>query len=263
MNLNLKNKKVLITASSKGIGREIAKHFLLEKCEVIISSSSEINLEEATRQLKVSTGISPHKVKCDLNNPDEIETAINEVKRNFEGVDILINNCGGPKPGYLEHLNENDWLAGYNQVLMSAIKFIKGFLPFMISKKWGRVINITSISVKQPVENLILSNAFRSALTSATKTISENVSKHNITFNNVAPGFIFTDRLDQLANLRSIELKKDKSFILKEMADIVPVKRLGRTEDIANLVLFLSSELSSYINGTSINVDGGLNKSLF
>jgi 3-oxoacyl-[acyl-carrier protein] reductase len=178
-------------------------------------------------------------------------------------VDILINNCGGPVPGYFLELDENDWNHAYEQVLMSVVRFSNLVIPQMVKNKWGRIINITSISVKQPVDNLMLSNSLRAGVTGFAKSLSNEVAKHNITVNNVAPGLTLTNRLYELAVIEAKEKGKSHEEILVEMAKRVPINRLGGPEEIASVVLFLASKRASYVTGNTIQVDGGFTKGLF
>ncbi|MCB0752920.1 MAG: SDR family NAD(P)-dependent oxidoreductase, partial [Ignavibacteriae bacterium] len=186
MDLKLKNKTVLITAASTGIGRATAELFLEEGANVTICSSNINKLEKTSKEIFDKHGKEIFFVKCDINRLEEIENTVKIVEEKFGSIDILVNNCGGPKPGFFEKLSEEDWKNGFDQVLMSAVRFTKLVLPEMKKKKWGRIINITSISVKQPIDNLLLSNAFRSGVTAFAKTLSNQVGEFNITVNNVA-----------------------------------------------------------------------------
>ncbi len=257
MDFNLKHKRVLVTAGSKGIGRATAQLFLEEGAKVAICSSNFENLQIAKKYLYEKTGREVLTVACDLNKKEDIISAFYEVKKAFNEIDILVNNCGGPPPGFFEDFDEKEWEQGYQQVLLSAVHFTKLVLPEMKKNKWGRIINITSISVKQPIENLLLSNVFRSGLTAMSKTLANQYGKFGITFNNVAPGHTLTSRLEELASVKAEASGKTKEEILEEMSQNVPAKRLGKPEEIAAAVVFLASEQAAYINGITILVDGG------
>ena len=263
MDLKLENKTVLVTAASSGIGKATAELFLEEGANVAICSSNIKKLEKTSKEILEKYAKEIFFVKCDINNLDEIENTVKLVEEKFGSIDILVNNCGGPKPGYFENMNEADWKNGYDQVLMSAVRFTKLVLPKMKEKKWGRIINITSISVKQPIDNLLLSNAFRSGVTAFAKTLSNQVGEFNITVNNVAPGLTLTGRLDELANLRAKEANISKKEMLNKMAIDIPLKRIGKPEEIASAVVYLSSEIGGYITGQTIVVDGGNNKAAY
>jgi 3-oxoacyl-[acyl-carrier protein] reductase len=181
----------------------------------------------------------------------------------FGSIDILVNNCGGPVTGMFQELEDFDWENAYYQILMSAVRLSKLVLPDMMRNRWGRIINITSISVKQPVDNLVLSNSLRAGLTGMAKSLSNEVAKYNITVNNVAPGMTLTRRLYELAVVEAKQKAKSHEEVLAEMAKKVPMNRLGRPEEIAAVVLFLASKQASYVTGNTIQVDGGYIKSLF
>lgn len=263
MDLQLKRKTVLVTASSTGIGKAIADGFAAEGANLAICSRSKEKLIEAANDIKSKFGIEPFWGICDLNSRKDIETFYNAVVSNVGKVDILVNNCGGPIPGYFLELPEESWDDAYKQVLLSVIRFINLVLPNMISNQWGRIINITSVAVKQPVHNLILSNSFRAAVTGLSKTLSTEFANKNITINNVAPGYTLTHRLYELAVNRAKTSGKSHEEILTEMAKDVPMNRLGAPEEIAAVVVFLASRQASYITGTTIQVDGGSIKSIF
>ena len=263
MDLNLKNKNVLVTAASTGIGKTIAELFLKENCNVTICSSNIDKLKTTSIKLEPLFEGRLFYIKCDINNPSEIKSTVAAAEKQFGSIDILVNNCGGPAPGFFNDLDEAKWQTGFDQVLMSAVRFTKLVLPKMKEKKWGRIINITSISVKQPIDNLLLSNAFRSAVTAFAKTLSNQVGEFNITVNNVAPGLTLTGRLDELAELRAKDAKITKEEMLKKMAADIPLKRIARPEEIASAVVYLSSEIGGYITGQTIVVDGGYNKATY
>jgi len=262
MELDLKNKTVLITGGSKGIGRATAELFIKEGCKVAICSRSQANLISAVAEIKKSYNIEPLWIVCDLTKDSDIENAVNVVKKNFGPIDILVNNVGGPVPGKFTDLNDDDWFYAFEQLLMSTVRMTKRVLPDMKGKKWGRIINITSLSVKQPVDNLILSNSIRSAITAMTKTLSNEIGSYNITVNNVAPGYTLTGRLYELAVNKAKETGESHEHILANMSAEVPLKRLARPDEIGSLIVYLSSEQASFITGTTILIDGGVVKSI-
>jgi len=262
MELDLKNKTVLITGGSKGIGRATAELFIKEGCKVAICSRSQANLISAVAEIKKSYNIEPLWIVCDLTKDSDIENAVNVVKKNFGPIDILVNNVGGPVPGKFTDLNDDDWFYAFEQLLMSTVRMIKRVLPDMKGKKWGRIINITSLSVKQPVDNLILSNSIRSAITAMAKTLSNEIGSFNITVNNVAPGYTLTGRLYELAVNKAKETGESHEHILANMSAEVPLKRLARPDEIGSLIVYLSSEQASFITGTTILIDGGVVKSI-
>lgn len=263
MDLGLKGKIALITASSKGLGRATAEAFLSEGSKVAICSSNKENLNRTADEIAALHGAEPLSILCDLNKEDDLKNAVKVVEDTYGSIDILVNNCGGPPAGYFEDLSEEQWLYSYEQVLMSAVRLTRLVLPGMKMKKWGRIINITSLSVKQPVDNLILSNTFRTGLTAFAKTISNQYGKYNITVNNVAPGYTLTSRLYELAVEEAKRTGKSHEKVLASMASKTPMERLGKPEEIAAAVAFLASEQAGYITGVTIPVDGGAIKSTF
>ncbi len=263
MNLGLKGKVAIVTASSKGIGQAIAECLISEGAKVIICSRSKDDLIKTAAEIKSKYGIEPVWSVCDLNKTKDIETTVEAARLEFGKIDILVNNCGGPTAGLFSEISEEQWQNAFEQVLMSAVRFSRLVLPDMLSKEWGRIINITSISVKQPIENLMLSNSLRTGLVGFAKSLSNEVAKYNITVNNIAPGFTLTHRLYELAVHKAKQVGKSHEEIISEMAKEVPMNRLGLPEEIASTVVFLASKKASYITGNTIHVDGGYVKGIF
>lgn len=263
METGLKNKTVLITASSMGIGKAAAELFTEEGCRVAISSRSKENLLSTAKELKEKYSTEVFWSVCDLNKQKDIENTFAAVNSHFGNIDILVNNCGGPIPGLFQELEEDDWNLAYEQVLLSVVRFSKLVLPGMMANYWGRIINITSISVKQPIDNLMLSNSMRAGVTGFTKSLSNEVAKFNITVNSVAPGMTLTRRLYELAVVQGKEKGKSHEEILVEMAKRIPLNRLAKPEEIASVIVFLASKQASYVNGVTIHVDGGYIKSVY
>ena len=263
MDLGIKGKTALVVASSKGIGKAIAEGCAAEGCKVAICARNKDDLLNLSKDLKKRFGIDPVWCVCDLNKPRDIENTIEVVHKQLGTISILVNNCGGPSSGYFSEFSDNDWQTAYDQVLMSAVRFTRLALPDMIANEWGRIINITSISVKQPVDNLLLSNSLRSGVTGLAKTLSTEYARYSITVNNIAPGYTLTARLYDLAVAKAKEQRISHEEILMAMAKETPINRLASSEEIASAVLFLASKKASYITGVTLNVDGGLNKGLY
>ncbi len=263
MDLGIKGKVALITASSTGIGKAVAEAFAEEGCNIAICSRTKETLIDTAREIKSKFNLDPFWGICDLNQQKDIENFYNAVVNQFGKIDILINNCGGPVPGFFRELSEEDWDNAYKQVLLSVVRFSNLVIPKMIEQEWGRIVNITSIAVKQPVSNLMLSNSLRAGVTGFAKSLSNEFGNKNITVNNVAPGYTLTHRLYELAVNRAKTSGKSHEEILVEMAKEVPMNRLGGPEEIAAMVVFLASQKASYISGTTIQVDGGSTKGIF
>lgn len=263
MDLGLTDKVVLVTASSKGIGKAIAESFTAEGCKVAICARTKADLIETANSIAQTYKNEPLWSVCDINNPKEIENTVKTVQDHYGSIDVLVNNCGGPSAGYFEELDDEKWNFAYEQILLSSVRFLQLVLPEMKLKRWGRVINITSISTKQPIENLILSNSLRSAVVGMSKTLSTQYAKYNITVNNVAPGFTLTQRLYELAVHKAKISGKSHEEIFVEMAKEIPMNRLAKPEEIAAMVVFLASEQAGYLTGNSIHVDGGWTRSIY
>jgi 3-oxoacyl-[acyl-carrier protein] reductase len=260
MDLGIRGKTALVTASSKGIGKAVAEMLAEEGCKVAICARTKNDLEITANELRRRYDTDITWCVCDLNKARDVENTFAVVKKQFGSIDILVNNCGGPIPGSFRELKDEDWQSAFELVLMSAVKFSSLILPDMILKEWGRIINITSISVKQPVENLVLSNSLRSAVTAFAKSLSNEVGRYNVTINNIAPGYTLTSRLYDLAVHRAKNSGLSHEEILSEMAKNVPLTRLARPEEVAALAAFLASNQACYITGTTIPVDGGMTK---
>jgi len=257
MDFGLRGKSALVTASSKGIGKAVAEILASEGCRVAICSRSKKDLESTAAELRRRYDAEVTWCVCDLNKISDIENTFEVVKKQFGTIEILVNNCGGPSQGSFRDLKDDDWQSAFEQVLLSAVKFSSLIIPDMIFREWGRIINITSISVKQPVEDLILSNSLRSGVVGFAKSLSDEVARYNITVNNIAPGYTLTNRLYDIAVHKGKANGSSHEEILSDMAKHVPINRLARPEEVASLVAFLASNQAGYITGTTIPVDGG------
>jgi len=263
MELGIKGKTALVTASSKGIGKAIAEALASEGCQVAICSRTKDELLNTATEIRKKYGIDPLWCICDLNKQKDIENTYNEVQKQYGSINILVNNCGGPAAGMFRELEEHKWQSAFEQVLLSVVRFCNLVVPDMIFHEWGRIINVTSISVKQPLENLMLSNSLRSGVIGFTKSLSNEVAKYNITVNSVAPGYTLTNRLYDIAVHQSKQSGKSHEEVLIDMAKQIPMNRLAKPEEIAAGILFLSSMPASYITGSTLQIDGGFIKSLY
>ncbi len=256
MDLGIRGKIALVTASSKGIGFGIAKALGLEGARVIISSSNGENLKTA-KELLESEGIEVDSFVCDLSDSSDVDKLCNFVMEKFGSVDIFVFNTGGPKPGDFFDVSLEDWYTAFELVLMSAVRLTKAFLPSMIEKKWGRIVYMTSVSVKEPIDGLILSNVFRAGVNALSKSLSRTIRVDNVTFNVVCTGNIYTERAIKLIERKSQISGVSFEEFKRKFEESIPLGRYGSVEEIANFVAFLCSERASYINGASIQVDGG------
>ncbi len=241
MDLGLNDTRALVTAASKGLGRACAEALIAEGARVFIVSRDEARLTTTQRDI----GAVGH-LAADLARPGSPENAVSAALAALGGLDILVCNAGGPPPGTFESTPVEGWETGYNLTLMSTVRLIKAALPALKESGRGRIVNITSISVRQPIPNILLSNAFRSAVTAMAKTLSAEVASSGVTVNNLAPGTILTDRVYQLY-----------SGNLEDVARGIPAGRIGDPPEFGAVCAFLCSRQAGYITGQTIGVDGG------
>ena len=257
MDLNLKDKIALICGASRGLGYAVAKELSKEGATTIICSSNEQRINQASQQIQQDTGAKVLPYKSDLRDNMQIDALVDFALSNFNNIDILVNNTGGPPAGYFMDFTENEWLAAYQSTFLSAIYLTKQLLPEMVEQHWGRIINLTSISVKQPIDNLILSNSIRMAIIGWAKTLSNQYAKEGITINNIATGYMLTERVKNLAENAAHDRRITSEQVMAEWIDKIPVGYLAQPQEIAWIVAFLASEKANYITGTTIPVDGG------
>ncbi len=251
MNFGIKDKKVLVCGGTKGIGRAVANEFAKEGALVHIVARNDSNKVAKEISEKYGTKVFGHN--GDLSKADDIKRILGEI----ENVDVLFINAGGPKPGNLEDLTDEDWHTAYDLTMMSAVRLINAFLPGMLSKKWGRIIASTSVSVYEPIPRLLLSNAVRMAVIGLMRSLSAEYAKDGITFNCIAPGYTLTERIKALFEDTAKKSGITVEDASKKIVEKTDIKRLGKPEEIAATVAFLASERASYITGTVIRVDGG------
>lgn len=264
MDLGLNGKVAIVLAASKGLGRASAAALAAEGAHVVIGSRNAYILEDTARHIQRTSKGKVLAVSTDVISPEDLDTIVDMTVREFGQVDILVNNAGGPPPGTFDGLGDEQWQSAFELNLLSAVRLIRLVLPHMRKQGSGRIINIVSTSVKQPIEGLLLSNSIRAGVIGMTKTLSAELAPDNITVNNVCPGRILTDRIRQIYRL---EEKKEQGIseedALKAVAHGIPMGRIGQPEELGALVAFLASKQAAYITGTTIQVDGGLTRSLF
>ena len=263
MDLGLKDKVALVAASSKGLGRASAEAMAQEGAKVTICARNEAELTAARDGIAAKTGAEILAVNADMTNAEDIANVVQQTVDHFGGLHILVTNAGGLPAGYFMDFDDAQWENAFNLSMMSGVRLIRAALPYMQQAKWGRIINITSLSVKEPIDNLVLSNSIRASVHGLAKTLAAQVGKDGITINNVMPGYTETDRVKQLVEVNAQKSGRSTDEVLAGLANPIPVGRIGRPEEFGALVAFLASERAGFITGVSIPIDGGQIKAAF
>ena len=262
MNLGLKDRVALVAASSQGIGRATAEAFAAEGCRVAMCARNQQTLQDAAEKIRKQYGIEVLAEAFDVTDAGAVSRFVATVAKKFGGVDICVTNAGGPPAKGFLAASLDEWQRALELNFLSTVYFAREVIPHMQRKHWGRIITLTSITTKQPVTDLVLSNAVRAAVVGLVKSLANEFGKDGILVNNVGPGFTATDRLKELAHVRSAALGKTEKEIFEGWAADTAVKRLGEPRELADTIVWLASERASYITGQTILVDGGLYKGL-
>jgi 3-oxoacyl-[acyl-carrier protein] reductase len=262
MDLGLKDKVAVVAAASKGLGLAVALELAKEGARVSICSRNRGQIQQAAERIHLETGADVYAEAVDVGRADEVRGFIQNTVDRFHAVHVLVTNSGGPPSGLFVGLRPQDWMAAFHLNLMSVIQLCAEAIPHMQRERWGRIINITSIAVKQPVDGLMLSNSMRAAVVGFAKTLSNELAPYNILVNNVCPGYTRTERVEELSATMAGRKGVSKEQIVAGWEASIPMGRLGQPFEFAALVAFLASERASYITGTSIPVDGGAVKSI-
>ena len=262
MNLDLSGKNALVCGSSKGIGKAIALLFAESGANVTLLARDENSLKNSVKELRSGIGQVHDYIAVDMNDTAKLQSLVLEKINIKDGYHILVNNTGGPDPGLLHETNPDTLASAFNQHVLSAQLLTKILAQSMKLVKFGRIINIISVGLKQPIENLGVSNTIRGALGSWAKTLSGELGPYGITVNNILPGYTRTERLNHLFDYRSKIENRTADEIINSIVQHVPVKRLAEPIEIAYAALFLASDFASYINGINLPVDGGFLKTL-
>ena len=257
MDLGLKDKVALVAAASRGLGRAVAEELAAEGVSVVLCSRGAEAINKAANEIAQATGAKVLAVAADVSKTDEIVRLTQFGFERFGRIDILITNAGGPPAGQFENLTQEQWEAAARLTLFSAVELARQVLLGMKERRWGRILNITSIAVKQPVDNLILSNSLRAAVTGFARTLANEVAPFGVTVNNIMPGYTRTERVEELAQMMAEKEGTTPAEFVARWEKEIPMRRLGEPREFAALAAFLVSERASYITGTSTPVDGG------
>jgi 3-oxoacyl-[acyl-carrier protein] reductase len=258
MDLGLAGKVALVTAASKGMGKACAMGLAAEGAKIVMCARTESDLKTAAEEVRAKTRAEVLAMPADVTKRDDVTALVNRAMSTFGGVDILVANAGGPPRGYFEDMTDEQWQGAFDVSLLSVVRLVRGVLPSMKARRWGRILTIQSVSVKQPIPELLLSNAVRPGVAGMMKTLAGQLGKDGITVNTVCPGKIMTDRF--LGGQKLSGLSRE-DFLARAVED-VPVRRIGTPEEFASVVVFLASERASYVTGVAVQVDGGLVRGL-
>ena len=262
MDLGLTNKVALVAAGSRGLGRAVAEELAAEGASLVLCARDSRTLDETAASIAKNSNAHVFAVPADVTITEDIKRVVDTGIERFGRIDILVTNAGGPPAGSFEQLTHEQWEEAIRLTLFSAIELTRLVLPGMKERSWGRILNITSIAVKQPIDNLILSNSLRAGLTGFARTLANEVAADGITVNNILPGYTRTERLEDLAQMMAEKQGISPDEFRGKWEKEIPMGRLGEPREFAALATFLVSERASYITGTSIQVDGGWIRSL-
>ena len=256
MNFNLQGKTAIIGGSSKGLGRACAIALALEGVNIVLCARNKEALRDTQQEIE-SLGVKTLALTVDMTSGDDNARVVRETIARFGRIDILVNNSGGPKPGSFRDITEDDLDEAYASVLKYNIRMIRLCLPFMEKNGWGRIVNITSVTVKEPAPNMVLSNIFRAAVVNYAKSISKELIDGGVTINSVCPGYFRTDRVTQLMQVRA----QEEGIMVEEYEQkailAFPHKRYMNPQELGDLVCYLCSDQARSVNGTTIQIDGG------
>lgn len=262
MELGLRGRVAIVAAASKGLGRAVAEELAREGAEIAICARNAADLEKAALRINEIGGRGAYWRAVDVGDAVAVADFVRSVDERFGRIDICVTNTGGPPSKLFSATTEEDWRTWIDQLLMSVVHFAQAVLPSMQKRNWGRFITITSYSVKQPVEGLLLSNSLRAGVTGIVRTLANEYGASGITVNNICPGYTLTDRLDKLAEMMGARTGASAEEVFAAWKKLIPAGRLGTPEEFASVVAFLASERAGYVNGVSLAVDGGTTRSL-
>lgn len=262
MELGLSGKVALVTASSQGLGKAVALAFAREGATLVMCSRSQESIDAAAGEARQFGG-DVLALAADVTKAEEIERLVSGAVDRFGGIDVLVTNAGGPPAGTFDRFNDEDWQNAFNLTLMSAVRLVRQTIPSMQARGGGSIITMTSSSIKQPIPNLLLSNVMRAGVAALAKTLADELTGDNIRVNNLVPGRIATQRIEQLDRANAERQGVDMETVQRQQLGMIPMNRYGDPEEFANAAVFLASDAASYITGATLQVDGGMIRSLW
>lgn len=263
MDLGLKDRVAIVAASSEGLGKAAAFGLAREGAKLALCARTTATLDATAEEIRRRTGVEVLARPLDVTDESAVRGFVQETQQRFGRIDICVTNAGGPPSKPFSATTVQDFRSAVDLNLMSTLYFAREVLPIMQERRWGRLITITSVAVKQPVDGLILSNSVRAAVSGLVKSLANEYGPHNVLVNNVCPGYTATERLVELAETLAKASGVTPAEIEQRWASSTPVRRLGRPEEFADVVVFLASERASFVTGASIAIDGGLVKGLY
>ena len=262
MDLGLKGRGVIVAASSEGIGKAAAEAFAREGAQVAMCARTEKTLREAAEEIRSQTGAEVYAEPLDVTDAGAVARYVEQVAKRFGRIDVCVTNAGGPPAKNFLSISTDEWRKAVDMNFMSVVYLAKAVIPYMQRHRWGRIITITSISVKQPIADLIMSNSVRAGVMGLVKSLANEFGKDGILVNNVGPGYTATERLKELAGVRALAAGVSQEKIYETWAAEAPVRRLGEPREIADVIVWLASERASYVTGQTVLADGGIYRGL-
>lgn len=262
MDLGISERVALVGGGSKGLGRAVAEALSAEGAAVAIIARNADQAQKTAEEIAKQTGHKVIAVEADLATVEGVENAVGQTRDQLGEIDILLTNTGGPRPGTFPALQDSDWATAHDLLLMSTVRLFRAVLPGMQKRKWGRIVGITSVSVKEPIDILLLSNVYRAGVTALYKSVAREVIADGVTLNTLLPGLTDTERLKQLYQMQAGAQQKSVEDVLADVESGLPMKKLNSPNDLGRLAAYLCSDLAGGITGTAIPVDGGQLKGL-